>query len=111
MDRVNEYRALLRKIVHEYANTPSATNEVRSEVVIDPASDHFEVLNVGWDHHRRIHGPIIHLDIIDGKIWVQHDGTNRPVVDELEAAGVPKEDIVLAFHSPDRRKLTGYAVG
>jgi hypothetical protein len=54
---------------------------------------------------------VLHFDIIDGKFSVQYDGTDRPVVEELEAAGVPREDIVLAFHSPDTRRLTGYAVG
>ena len=33
----------------------------------------------------------------------RYDGTSRPVVDELEEAGIPREDIV-PLH-------TGYAVG
>jgi hypothetical protein len=40
---------------------------------------------------------VIHLDLIDGKIWIQYEGTNWPVADELLQAGVPKEDIVLGF--------------
>ena len=111
MDRVVQYREILRRIVEDYAFPPPSNGDIRSEAIVDPVADHYEVFNVGWDRHRRVHGPVLHLDIIDGKIWVQHDGTDRPVVDELEAAGVPKEDIVLAFHSPERRKLTGYAVG
>jgi len=111
MDRLNEYRAILSRIVHDYASLQSPSSQIRSEVVIDRTADHFEVLDIGWDKHRRVHNSIVHLDIIDRKIWVQRDATNRPVVDELEAAGVPREDIVLAFHSPERRKLTGYAVG
>ncbi len=78
-------------------------------MIID--KDHFELMAVGWHDRRRVHAAVLHLDIIDGKIWVQYDGTDRPVVDELEAAGVPKEDIVLAFHSPEVRKHTGFAVG
>ena len=111
MDRVTQYREILRRIVNEYACLAPSNGQIRSETVIDPVSDHYEVLDIGWDKHRRVHHSVVHLDIVDGKIWVQRDGTNRPVVDELEAAGVPKEDIVLAFHSPERRKLTGYAVG
>ena len=41
----------------------------------------------------------------------EYDGTNRPVADELEAAGVPRKDIVLAFHPARKRPLTGYGVG
>ncbi|HTU92858.1 MAG TPA: element excision factor XisI family protein, partial [Gemmataceae bacterium] len=40
-----------------------------------------------------------------------YDGTNRPVADELIAAGIPQEDIVLGFHPADVRPLTGFAVG
>jgi hypothetical protein len=52
----------------------------------------------------------MHLDIVDGKIWIQRDGTEDGIAYELEEAGVPKSDIVLAFHSEDVRPHTGYAV-
>lgn len=77
---------------------------------MDPEKDHYEVMHVGWDRERRIHGSVIHLDIIDGKVWIQHDGTDRPVAEELLAAGIPREDIVLGFHPARVRHLTGFAV-
>lgn len=66
---------------------------------------------VGWDGHKRVHAPLIHVDIIDGKVWIQHDGTSRPVADELVARGIPREDVVLGFHPPDVRPFTDYGVG
>ncbi len=48
--------------------------------------------------------------IIDGKVWIQHDGTNRPVAEALLDEGIPREDIVLAFHPARLRHLTGFAV-
>ncbi len=54
---------------------------------------------------------VLHLDIKDSKIWVQHDGTEIGFADELVKLGVPKEDIVLAFHEPFVRQYTGFAVG
>jgi hypothetical protein len=53
----------------------------------------------------------LHLDIKDGKIWIQHDGTEIGIANELVKLGVPKEDIVLAFHEPFVRPYTGFAVG
>ena len=53
---------------------------------------------------------MLHLDIIDGKIGIQHDGTDIGIADELVALGVPKQDIVLAFHAPSMRKHTEFAV-
>ena len=44
-----------------------------------------------------------------GKIWIEEDMTEDGLATELVEAGVPKEDIVLAFNPPDRRHLTDYA--
>ncbi|MEB3219850.1 MAG: element excision factor XisI family protein [Nostocales cyanobacterium 94392] len=53
---------------------------------------------------------LIHLEIIDGKIWVQRDDTEDGVTYDLEAAGIPKDKIVLDFHAPYVRPHTGYVI-
>jgi hypothetical protein len=50
------------------------------------------------------------LRIKDGKIRVEEDWTDAPIVEDLIEAGVPKEDIVLAFHPPEPQSLTTYAI-
>ncbi|MEM7530897.1 MAG: element excision factor XisI family protein, partial [Chloroflexota bacterium] len=52
----------------------------------------------------------LHFDIINNKIWLQHNGTEMQLASELVEMGVPKQDIVLGFHSPFRRQFSGYAV-
>jgi hypothetical protein len=111
MDRLARYREIVRNLVEEYARYKPSHGRIDTEAVVDPERDHYEVMHVGWDGARRVHGTVIHLDIKAGKIWVQYDGTNRPVVDELVAAGVPRDDIVLAFHPAELRQHTGFAVG
>ncbi len=64
----------------------------------------------GWHDPRRIHGCLIHIDIINGKVWVQRDGTEHGIATELVAAGIPKDHIVLGFHPPEVRQHTEYAV-
>lgn len=44
-----------------------------------------------------------HAEIRDGKLWIHHDGIDRSVTEELVAAGIPKDHIVLAFHPPHIR--------
>ncbi len=111
MDKLEHYRDIVSRIVREYASYVPRNGRIETEAVIDRDRDHYEVMHVGWDRQRRVHGSVIHLDIRDGKVWIQYDGTNRPVADELEAAGVPRSDIVLAFHPEEVRPLTGYGVG
>ena len=109
MDRIDDYRQIVRRVIEEYAND-KPSGDIRSEAVIDTEHDHYEVMNVGWNGWHRVHGTVVHVDIIDGKVWVQHDGTDRPVAEEFVAAGIPKEDIVLGFQPAHLRKHTDYAV-
>ena len=111
MDRVERYREIVRQLVEEYARHVPSHGHIEAEAVVDREHDHYEVMHVGWDGHRRIHGSVVHIDIIGGKVWLQYDGTSRPVADELIEAGIPREDIVLAFHPAKVRPLTGFAVG
>ena len=110
MDKLTNYRQILRKIIDLYASYKPAVGEIMVEAIVDTETDHYEVMQTGWQGERRIHGTVIHLDIIDSKIWIQHDGTNRPVADALLEAGVPKEDIVLGFHPEYVRQYTDFAV-
>jgi len=110
MDKLEGYRDIVVRLIREYARCKPSNGHIDTEAIVDRELDHYEVMQVGWDKQRRIHGSVIHLDIINGKIWVQYDGTNRPITDELLAAGIPREDIVLAFHPEDVRPLTGFAV-
>jgi hypothetical protein len=116
MDRLetntaDRYREIVRRIVEEYASYKPSHGQIETEAIVDPVKDHYEVMHVGWDGQRRVHGSVVHIDIIGGKVWVQYDGTSRPVADELVAAGIPREDIVLGFHPANVRPLTEFAVG
>jgi hypothetical protein len=111
MDKLAHYREIIRRLLREYGTWKPSSPQVASEIICDTSSDHFELKYIGWDGNRRVHSCVFHLDIIDGKIWVQFDGTNRPVAEELVRAGIPKEDIVLAEKPVEVRPLTGYGVG
>ena len=52
---------------------------------------------------------ILHLEIIDGKIWIQRDGTKEAIALYLTETGIPKKKIVLGFRHPDIKKYTEYA--
>src|SRR4029453_2993371 len=63
-----------------------------------------------WLSTHPSRGCVLQVDIKDGKFWIQYDGTETGLACALVQAGVPKEDIVLAFHAPHKRQYTGYAV-
>lgn len=111
MDKLTRYRQQLQLIVEEYSSFKPSYGEVDVEAIIDPVRDHFQVMTVGWNGYQRIHGCLLHMDIKDGKIWIQHDGTEEGVANRLIEAGVPKSDIVLAFQMPFKRRFTEFAQG
>ena len=78
--------------------------------VCDENIDTYAIINVGWDGDERTNTTIVLMRIVNGKIWVEKDWTMYGFVDELLTAGVPKEDIVLAFHAPYTRPYTGFAI-
>jgi hypothetical protein len=106
---LDRYRLIIEDILTEYSRYPYAHGKIERQLVFDRERDHYLLLSVGWDE-RRIHFCVIHIDLIDGKCWIQRDGTEDGVAPELEAAGIPKDRIVLAFKSGKVRRHTGYAV-
>lgn len=109
MDKLAQYRQYIQDILTEYASYKPRYGDIEMEVIADTSRDHYQVLSVGWNELERIHGTLIHIDIRNGKIWIQHDGTEEGVANRLVEQGVPKTDIVLAFHPPYKRPYTDFA--
>jgi hypothetical protein len=112
MDKVDLYRQYIQELLTERSKLRSPANPVQSETIFDTHQDRYLLVNVGWkDSSTRIYGCILHVDIREGKIWVQHDGTEDAIADQLVAKGVPKQEIVLAYHAPHVRQYTEFALG
>jgi hypothetical protein len=109
MDPLDPWRDALERILGAHAALPSSYGDVRSQLVADRKRDSYLVVDVGWKGYERIHEPLIHVDVIDGKLWIQYDGTEEGIATELVKAGVPRDRIVLAFKPLDVRKYTDFA--
>jgi hypothetical protein len=94
----------------EYTRTPDAYGDIQTEAVFDRANDRCLLVNVGCDNDQRAHDSLAHIDIINGQSWVQRDNTEHGIAKELAQAGIPKDRMVLAFHAPEMRQYTEYAV-
>ncbi len=111
MDKLSQYRQIIRQILTMYAQVQPSYGEIERQTIFDEVQDRYQVVNTGWEMNRRVYGCLVHVDIQNGKVWIQYDGTEVGVANELVEAGVPKQDIVLAYQSPYMRKLTEFAVG
>ncbi len=102
-------RDIVERILTEYAEFLGDDGVSVCELVFDRRHDHYLLVEVGWENGYRIYGTLIHVDIEDGKLWIQHDGTEEGVATELVSAGIPKQSIVLAFRPASLRAHTEYA--
>lgn len=112
VEPANTYRRYIQQLLSgRAARSMNANPQVEAQTVFDLARDHYQLVYVGWRRNGdRDYGCLLHLDIKDGKIWIQYDGTEGGIADALVELGVPKEDIVLGFHPPSVRQFTEFAV-
>ncbi|MBD2314155.1 XisI protein [Desertifilum sp. FACHB-1129] len=110
MDYLESYREIIQNVLLPYTRIPYAYGDLKCKTVFDRESDSYLLVTLGWEGVKRVHGCLVHLDIINGKIWVQRDDTEDGVTGELLAMGIPKEHIVLGFHPPDVRVYTEFAI-
>jgi hypothetical protein len=110
MDTLDTHRQIIQNVLTEYIRLQYAYGEIQNETIFDREADRYLVMSIGWQGVRRIHGCLIHVDIINDKVWIQRDGTEHGIAAELVAAGIPKDRIVLGFHPPEVRQHTKYAV-
>jgi hypothetical protein len=115
VDKAIAYRSLIKKLLSElgalieqhHARHPSG---LETECVFDEQRDHYMLVNLGWQNGRRVRGTTLHVRIKNGKFWIEDDMTEEGIANQLIEAGVPKEDIVLAFQPPEVRPHTEFAV-
>jgi hypothetical protein len=111
MDTLDRYRDELDRILTRYANLPYRYGDVRTFLVVSGDRNQFILMDEGWQDGFRVHGLIVHAEIREDKIWIHRDGIEDGITAKLLEAGVPKDKIVLAFHPPEVRQYTEFALG
>jgi hypothetical protein len=110
MDKLDKYRQILQKIIEKHAAYKPSYGDRETVPICDSVRDNYLLMDIGWDRTGRVHTVDLHLRIRDEKIWVEWDGTENSVTEELLEAGVLPEDIVLGFYRPERRSMVNLSV-
>ncbi|MGB5901128.1 MAG: XisI protein [Geitlerinemataceae cyanobacterium] len=95
--------------MQDYLDFLGSDDDVQAELVFDRDRDRYLLVETGWQNGYRIYGTLLHIDIINNKLWIQHDGTEEGIALELVDAGVAKKDIVLSFRAFEEREHTEFA--
>ncbi len=110
MDKVVQYRSFVQTLLNRYAQHDISDDQVEVQLIFDSEHDHYQWMNVGWQQFNRIYRCVMHIDIKDGKIWLQQNLTDQDPAVELVKMGVPREDIILGLQPPYKRQYTDYGV-
>ncbi|QSJ20937.1 XisI protein [Nostoc sp. UHCC 0702] len=89
------HRQIIQQILTEYPLLPYAYGQLERQLIIDQNANHYLLLTLGWENKQRVHGYLVHINIINDKSWIQRDGTQDGIANELVKAGIPKDQIVL----------------
>ncbi len=79
------------------------------ETVLVEGDGQFLLKRIGWHGGKRVNNTVVYLRLKNDKVWIEEDWTEEGIVTQLLHAGVPRDDIVLAFHPPQLRHLTEFA--
>jgi XisI protein len=110
MDKIKNYSNIVQKVLENFvAERQNGRSEVQTLLICDAIRDHYQIVRMGWRNGQQVFNVIFHIDIINNKIWVQRNMSDYDIVGDIEAQGVGKDEIVLAFHTPIMRPHTGYA--
>ena len=100
MDRTERYRALIKELLTEVAEYTPPTENIRTDICFDDERGHYQIYYIGWENDERILDVIMHMDLIDGKIWVQENATDIGLNEIFFRSGVLYEDIVYGTEPP-----------
>ena len=98
MDRLEQYRTILEKVLHEHAQL---SESIRAEypddpespaeaiAVCDPKTDNYLLITAGWTPSQRIHSILAHFRIINEHIYIEWSGI-EDLIEDLIEQGIPQ---------------------
>ena len=105
------YQEKVKSILQAYIQDIQASKlDDEAYLVADDVAKHYLIYHNTWRNSSRTYGCILHIRFKNNKIYVEYDGTDVGFADVFVEEGIPKQDIVLAFHAPAKRPYTGYAI-
>ncbi len=111
MEKIKKYAQIVKEVLTAHIEEGGIdAPEYELYLIADETNFNYLVCQNMWRKGTRIYGCYVHIRIKNEKVAVEYDGTNMAFADLLFEAGIPKQDIVLAFHSPDKRPYTDFGV-
>ncbi len=97
MDNTVKYRKIIKDVILRYACLRPSHGNIRLDPIFDETNDRYVLMQTGWDQGRRVRGNLIYIALHDGKIYIEYDGIEHGVADDLIRGGIPEDHILLSY--------------
>jgi len=97
MDKLTKYREIVKNTILKYAQFKPSHGNIELHPVFDETRNHYALMQVGWDQDKRVRGNILYLTIKNEKIYLEYDGIEQGITEDLISQGIDKNDLVIAF--------------
>jgi hypothetical protein len=99
-------RDIVKQIISRYAQFVPSHGNIRLDTVFDDEQGCYGLMQVGWDRGHRVRGNLIYITVHDGQVWVEYDGMEQGITQDLIKGGIAPECIVLGFVEESSRPTT-----
>jgi hypothetical protein len=66
-------------------------------LTVSPDENLLTVIDIGHIHGQRLVATSLIVRIVNDQVIIEHDDNNKPLVDALVQAGIPRSKIILAY--------------
>lgn len=87
---------ILREEVIEYASDGVGGN-IRLFPVCDDKRQIYTVNAVDYPRYKEMADVVVLARVVGDKVVIEHDGTDKPLVEALLYRGIPRDKIILAY--------------
>jgi len=96
MDSTAKYRKIIKDVILKYARLRPSHGNIRLDPIFDEKNDRYVLMQTGWDRRGRVRGNLIYITL-DEKIYIEYDGIEHGIFDDLIRSDVPEDQIVLSY--------------
>jgi hypothetical protein len=97
MDITTKYREIVKQVIEYYAKLRPSHGNIRLDVVFDEIRNHYALMQAGWDRGQRVRGNLIYITLQDDKVYVEYDGIEQGIMEDLISRGIAEDHIILAY--------------
>ncbi len=90
-------RSVVQQVIQHYAQLKPSHGQIRLDAVLDETRDRYALMQTGWSQGRRVRGNLLYITLENEQVYIEYDGMEHGITQDLRDRGVPSDQIVLAF--------------